>query len=181
MKDYQKRCGDYLAMVSILIQTALADLIADGSYKRHLDRLRIAFSTKHEAFVKSLDQVFGDRIDIIDRQAGSHLLISVRNDMSAQELTEAALEMGIKVYPVSEYYLNRKHKADSRLILGFGRRRFFGRRRRGRRRGRLVDRQTQPGKLASNSVKRGWPRTLSRSESCTSHSRFRLPTVLPGS
>ena len=120
IEPYQKRCGDYLAMVSILIQTALADLIADGSYKRHLDRLRIAFSTKHEAFVKSLDQVFGDRIDIIDRQAGSHLLISVRNDMSAQELTEAALEMGIKVYPVSEYYLNRKHKADSRLILGFG-------------------------------------------------------------
>ena len=61
----------------------------------------------------------GKRTTVHGKNAGLHILLEVDNDMSEQELIEAARKVKVKVYPVSNYWINVRNYSDNMVLMGY--------------------------------------------------------------
>lgn len=104
--------------VSRFSQAVVTEFINDGYFERHLNRMRSIYRAKHDLLISKLRE-FGNDIRISGENAGLHLLVSVNNTMSEDRLIEEALKKGVKVYGLSEYYIEGTQKNIKAIILGF--------------------------------------------------------------
>ena len=59
--------------------------------------------------------------EILGEPAGHHLTLRIRNGMSESDLVSSAAGHGVRVYPVSPYFLRNVPKEyQSTVLLGFG-------------------------------------------------------------
>lgn len=117
---YLKKCGGYLSQVPLLHQYALTGFITGGHYERHLNRLRGVFSKKHDAFLETIQRVFGDKMEVSADDAGLHFQVNVRSPLKQQELATRALKKSVRVYPTEPYYLDKSAIPPHHLLLGYG-------------------------------------------------------------
>ena len=120
LKRYRERCGFYSSTVSRIDQTILNEFIRDGYFERYLNKMRKRYREKHDLLLnglKPLEQAFL----ISGSNAGLHIVLTDRKGRSEDALAQAAMDAGVKVYPMQDY---RIEKADSeepaRMILGYG-------------------------------------------------------------
>ena len=59
----------------ILEQRALAAFIVDGSFERHLRRMRVLYRTRRAAFLTRCDRHIGDAFEVSGESAGMHLVV----------------------------------------------------------------------------------------------------------
>jgi GntR family transcriptional regulator/MocR family aminotransferase len=88
-------------------QRALAVLLEDGSYDRHVRRMRRLQQARQRALVDSVTQHLGDRVQIQGAASGLHLVAWFPGLPSSAEaaLVQAARERGVRVYPVGPLQL----------------------------------------------------------------------------
>jgi len=106
-------------------QRALALLLEDGSYDRHVRRMRRLQHARQRALVEALTSNFGKRVEIQGAASGLHLVAWFRDMPASAEpaLVQAARELGVRVYPIGPLFHPGAHRrrrgASAGLVMGY--------------------------------------------------------------
>lgn len=104
--------------VAMFEQMAVAEFMRQGHFARHLRRMMLAYKARRAALVAALERRFGDRIEIVLRAGGLHVLARFpHSDVSDVELARRAQEVGLKPSPLSSQCLS--HDLGQGLLLSF--------------------------------------------------------------
>lgn len=113
---YKERCGFISSTVSKVDQLILQKFIEEGYYERHLNKTRALYRSRHDTLLSAVKEMI-PAVHISGENAGVHLLLHFRDGRSEEELIHKAEEKGVKVYGLSEYYVDGKEKAGETVIL----------------------------------------------------------------
>lgn len=119
LEIYRKKCSFMSSTVSRVDQMILCRFIEDGYYERHLNKTRALYKSRHDTLLgclKTMDCGF----TVSGENAGVHLLLHFKEGHSEQELIRKAREAGVKVYGLSEYYVEEKRKHDMGAVILLG-------------------------------------------------------------
>ncbi len=118
-----KRVSDRHAATGM--QRALARILEDGSYDRHVRRIRRLQQARQHALVQALERHLGPQVTVQGAASGLHLVVWFNDVPAAMEpaLVAAARACGVRVYPISPLYLpgtyaRRAHPAAG-LVMGY--------------------------------------------------------------
>ena len=109
--------ADSYPTVPWLSQAVLARFMADGSWDRRLRRLQARNRRKHEALVGALDRMAPGAVDVLENGTGLHLLVSVKDGRSQDELVTTAAAAGVQVYGTRQYWMGNPQ--DDNILVGF--------------------------------------------------------------
>lgn len=117
---YRKKCGFYASTVPRFQQMSICTFMQEGHFERHLNKMRSIYRKKHDFLLEELKKrkwvhrVYGDK-------AGMHVLVEVNSHFSDQELSRLAAGIGIRIYPLSDYYIE-EHTTQNLpvILLGYG-------------------------------------------------------------
>ena len=89
-----------------LEQEALAELIGNGGYERHVRRVRRRNGQRRAALLAALSAILGDEVTVVGADAGLHVVVWLNRVPRTQEavLIERAQTAGLGIYPVSPLY-----------------------------------------------------------------------------
>lgn len=102
-------------------QRALAQLIDDGSYARHVRRMRRKQQARQQALLQALERHLGTQVRIQGAASGLHLAVwfpALPASCEAQ-LVQAAAQRGVRVYPISPLYLQQARHAQAGVVMGY--------------------------------------------------------------
>jgi GntR family transcriptional regulator / MocR family aminotransferase len=117
---YRQVYGDYFALVPLLEQRTIANFMALGHWERHIRRMRIIYKKKHDALIRAVESNFGARARLVGQGAGLHVvLILPGSSRSEAEIIARAREKGIRLLPISDFYVTGQPESTT-LLLGFG-------------------------------------------------------------
>lgn len=120
MEVYKKRGQLISSTVSRIDQQILNEFIRCGAFERHLNRMRKIYKGKHDFLLEILKK-FQKKFKVQGENAGSHILLCARYDVTEEWLKERAGEAGIKIYCLSDYILQSEIKMNfpPTIILGY--------------------------------------------------------------
>lgn len=89
------------------IQRALARLLQDGTYDRHVRRIRRLQHARQAALLAALSRHLGERAQVQGAASGLHVVVWIPELPAAAEwaLVQAAQAQGVRVYPISAFFL----------------------------------------------------------------------------
>ena len=103
--EYYKRLSFYSCTVSNFEQYALAKFMANGSFEKHINRLRNYYQTKRDSILSTFKNSSLDKyITITEEESGVHFLMHINTPKTEEQLLLAARSKGIKLAPLSAYY-----------------------------------------------------------------------------
>ncbi len=108
---YDAEFSTYSSTVPAIEQYVLAQFIAEGSMSRHLVRMRKLYRQRRDTLIEALRRHFGDRIEISGREAGVHLLITLK-DLDEREVIKKAAAASVRLAGISEYTAANVGAAD---------------------------------------------------------------------
>ncbi len=116
---YNEKYTKFSSAVSMMEQNILTAFINEGHYERHLNRMRKLYGEKRTVLLSELGKL-GDSIRINGENAGHHLALRLGKGLDEEEMVRLALENGVKVYPISPYFINEvPAKYKSTVLLGY--------------------------------------------------------------
>ncbi len=118
MNLYEKEISFYSQTVSRIDQAVVSEFIENGHFERHLNKMRSIYREKHDMVLSNMKDM-GKMISIYGANAGLHIVIKFNNGMTEKELIDRAHNAGVKVYPLSEYYIDETYKERNAVIMGF--------------------------------------------------------------
>ncbi len=100
-------------------QAALARLITDGGFDRHLRRSAKALNQRRSALLQGLRDCSLGRLDIADSRAGMHLVVWLNGKTVDQgdHFIARAQAHGLGLHPITPYYLVPPDRAG--LLMGY--------------------------------------------------------------
>ena len=114
---YRRKLGFYSCSVSAFEQYTLAKFMTDGSYEKHIARMRNRYRRKRDAVISAVaSSPLSGRAEIKEQDAGLHFIMKLNTDLTDSKLKGAALEAGINLAPLSDYYYDRS-KAEPHCIV----------------------------------------------------------------
>lgn len=117
---YRLQFANYSSTVSRFEQATLEQFIQGGHLERHLNKMRTIYNKKKEAFLYALkSSSLSDSIHISGDHAGLHFLLQVNNGMTEQQLIASAEEENVRVYGISDYYIEDNHIPNATLVIGY--------------------------------------------------------------
>ncbi|MCI1695558.1 MocR-like pyridoxine biosynthesis transcription factor PdxR [Aneurinibacillus aneurinilyticus] len=119
-KKYQEHFTIYKQTVSRLHQDTLYRFMKDGLWQSHLNKMRTLYRKKHSTLMLAVKNYLGEKVNIIGEKSGLHIILEVKNGMEEDELINTAMNVGVKVYPLSIYYNGSPGSLGCRILLGFG-------------------------------------------------------------
>jgi GntR family transcriptional regulator/MocR family aminotransferase len=101
-----------------LDQAALADLMNEGHYDRHLRRMRAAYRERLEALSDAADRYCRGALTLRTVRTGLHAVADLA-DADPDRVCQEARERGVEVTPLSRYFISRT-RGGRAIVLGFG-------------------------------------------------------------
>ncbi len=105
--------------VSAFEQQTLGKFIEKGHFEGHISRMRRLYKAKRDEVIAEIKAVLGDTAKIHQEESGLHFLLEVKSDISDVKLKETALNEGIKLSFLSEYYQNKENAPSHMIIVNF--------------------------------------------------------------
>lgn len=121
LEQYERNAGFLSSTVSRIDQAILNEFIGAGHYERYLNKMRKIYRTKHDCLLECL-RPFKNKFHISGENAGLHMILTSREKGTSEEqLTNAAEGAGIKVYGMSNYFVEEKDAKDeyAKILLGY--------------------------------------------------------------
>ena len=118
LKKYREECYFYSCTVSRIDQRILNEFIRDGYFERHLNKMRKIYRNKHDILLEGLKD-FEEKFEIMGDNAGLHLLLTAKENITEKELLSAARKKGVKVYGISDSMVAQT-PGRATILLGFG-------------------------------------------------------------
>ncbi len=98
-------------------QLALARLLEDGAYDRHLRQARRRYRARRDALVAAVAaHIPGARVTGV--AAGLHAIVRLREPVDGMELLRAAARRSVGVYPLGYAYASPRARGDG-VVLGY--------------------------------------------------------------
>ena len=97
----------YSQSVSKTEQLALAEYMRDGSFERHLRRIRILYKKKNQLLVEAFKKYPTEYFELVGKESGLHVVLSFAKEVSLPYMVERAKAEGIALEGVEEYQDNR--------------------------------------------------------------------------
>ncbi|MGX9132821.1 MocR-like pyridoxine biosynthesis transcription factor PdxR [Rummeliibacillus sp. JY-2-4R] len=120
LSQYHKIFNYYTSTVPRFEQHILAQFMSDGHFSKHLNRMRKIYRKKLEKLTDALLS-FEPCVTISGEQAGMHVVLTAKHTLNAHELSQIAIEHGIRITPIKEYTIApTKENRDNQFLLGFG-------------------------------------------------------------
>ncbi len=120
MARYRESCSAFGSSVSKLDQLVLAQFLNRRHFETHLNKMRKIYRQKRAALDAALCKAFGEKVEIHGENAGQHLLVRHCGGMSEAEMCAAAERCGVRVYPISPYFVGRMPaRYQSTVLLGY--------------------------------------------------------------
>lgn len=117
---YHENYSGFSSTVSGFEQVVLREFMQGGHFETHVNRMRIYYRNRRQCLMDSLNPL-RDFTEVLGEPAGHHLTLNVKNDMDEKALVASAAEKGVRVYPVSPYFLGEvSQEYRSTVLLGFG-------------------------------------------------------------
>jgi len=102
----------------LLVQRALAEFIQKGHYMSHIRRMRKLYSQRRRFMVSLIERYLGaDFLPVVNHEAGLHLVMNLPTGCDDVAVAALALRRGVKVRPLSQYYMHPQERRG--LLLGF--------------------------------------------------------------
>lgn len=120
LQIYKSKYSIYEQSTPRLTQKALQLFMERGYWDRHIKRMRNVYRKKHELLIDSINRTLNDKVEIVGKDAGLHILLKVKNNMNEQELIETAYKNGIGVSPTSIYWYRKEKNTSPLIFIGFG-------------------------------------------------------------
>ena len=120
LSAYHKQYYGYASTVSGFEQAVLREFMISGRFETHVNRMRSYYRARRKTLVDALAPL-APRLDILGAPAGHHLTLRFRGGLDEAQLVSTAAQAGVRVYPVSPYFLSTVPEAyRSTVLLGFG-------------------------------------------------------------
>ena len=105
---------------SVLLERALADLLASGEDDRHIRRMQRRYRDRRDMLIQSLHSHLGSAVDVDGHTAGLHLTASLRGLRADQiePMVEACRSRGVGVYPLARHA--KRARVGAAVVLGYG-------------------------------------------------------------
>ena len=104
--------------VSTFEQSTLRRFLQQGYYERHINRMRTIYRERRDVFVSALSPILS-QFTISGSEAGIHFLIHSNTGMTEKQMIEYAKKEGVKIYGLSDYYIDDLKETHT-VLLGFG-------------------------------------------------------------
>ena len=112
-KRFYSELSFYSCTVSNFEQYTLAQFMENGSFEKHINRLRNYYQNKRDSILKELKSgSIGKYITIQEEEAGVHFLMHIQSDCTEAEIVEKAKAGGVKLDPLSRYYIKNTEKHE---------------------------------------------------------------------
>lgn len=118
LNAYKKKSRFLNSTVSTVDQLILQHFMEQGYYERHLNKMRALYKSRHDTLLNSLKTMQGIE-KISGEHAGVHLLLHFKKGITEKELLKRAENQKIKVYGLSEYYVEQPQKSKAVILLGY--------------------------------------------------------------
>ncbi len=115
---YHKKCGCYASTVSRIDQAILTSFLNEGYFERHLNRMRKLYKEKQDAMTCSLEKA-SLPLTIQGENAGMHLVVEIKNGQNEKQLIASAAQKGIRIYGLSEHFIQKPKSCPATLLLGY--------------------------------------------------------------
>ena len=90
----------------------LAEFIENGSFEKHINRLRNYYQNKRDLILQALEKKpLGDYVTIEEEEAGVHFLMHLCTDQKEEKIVTQAKSRGVKLKPLSGYYADTAEAA----------------------------------------------------------------------
>lgn len=119
LESYSQMFINYHSSVSVLEQITLQKFMSNGSWERHLRKFRTSYKKKHDAIIYAINEIMGNTVEILGQGAGLHIVVRVAQKFCETELIERAKQNGVRVYPVSDFFITNPDSPPM-IIIGFG-------------------------------------------------------------
>ena len=121
LEKYYDNCGFYATTVPRTQQELLYRFMADGSFERHLNRMKNIYRTKHDYMMGLLKQETWVR-RIYGEHAGLHMMAEVDTCFTEEALIKRAAQRGVRLFGLQENRLfpDAKTGEPVTLAMGFG-------------------------------------------------------------
>ncbi|WOE32893.1 MULTISPECIES: PLP-dependent aminotransferase family protein [unclassified Acinetobacter] len=104
----------------LIEQKALAEFIREGHYSAHIRRMRLLYSKRHTFLINLIQRYLGpDFLHEYNTAAGLHLILKLPNHSDDVLIASNALDQGIKVRALSQYYIKHYSTRQKGLLMGF--------------------------------------------------------------
>lgn len=111
-KRFYSELSFYSCTVSNFEQYTLAQFMENGSFEKHINRLRNYYQNKRDAILKELKSGSIGKYITIQEEAGVHFLMHIQSDCAEAEIIEKAKAGGVKLDPLSRYYIKNTEKHE---------------------------------------------------------------------
>ncbi len=119
LKTYLAIADEISSPVSSLEQKMIAAFILEGMFEKHVNKMRKVYKEKRIVLMNALKQL-GEGVKITGENAGHHLLVQLDNGLTEEVMYRRALAQGIRVYPISPYFIKGvPERYKSMVLLGY--------------------------------------------------------------
>jgi GntR family transcriptional regulator/MocR family aminotransferase len=101
------------------LQGAIADLMLQGQFERHVRRMNTQYRERLEALHEAVRRYCAGALTLRPVATGLHVVADLHT-AQAETVSRIALERGIEAMPLSMYYSGRRASPANALVLGFG-------------------------------------------------------------
>lgn len=120
LKVYRKKLAFLACTVPRIDQAVLTEFILGGHYERHINKARKIYKSRHDKLISSL-KVFGDKVKIMGGNAGMHLMVKFKLEMSEEEVVSRAEKSGIKLVGLSKHRIGENPEGgEACILIGYG-------------------------------------------------------------
>lgn len=120
LKVYRKKLAFLACTVPRIDQAVLTEFILGGHYERHINKARKIYKSRHDKLISSL-KVFGDKVKIMGGNAGMHLMVKFKFDMTDEEVVSRAEKSGIKLVGLSKHRIGESPEGgEAYILIGYG-------------------------------------------------------------
>lgn len=102
-----------------LEQETLAEFISSGMYERYLRRVRRRNAARRDVLLRTIREEFGERVEVSGDGSGAHIVLWFRQRIGEEAVARAAAALGVGVYGIAAYFLNKPKRAG--IMLGYSR------------------------------------------------------------
>lgn len=119
-RTFYQKLSFYSCTVSNFEQYTLARFMENGSFEKHINRLRNYYQKKRDVILKAFREAsIGKHVTIMEEEAGVHFLMKIESAKKEQDIVESAKENGIRLSPLSWYYYGENEQYENIYVMNY--------------------------------------------------------------
>lgn len=116
---FHQKLGFYSCTVSNFEQYTLAKFMEQGYFEKHINRMRTYYKNVRNTFLECIKRQNNPNVHILEEHAGLHFLLQIDTDIPDEILRKRALEQGLQLSFLSQFYQNKTHAPEHILLINY--------------------------------------------------------------